>query len=84
MSTAQSILVEDREEATADRQIEEIDEQMEAWSRVSRMEQKKDEVHVRNFADKKTTVKSKGAALEDSDSSEDENFEEFMSWRKKR
>merc|ERR1712038_2128546 len=61
MSTAQTILVEDREEATADRQIEEIDEQMEAWRRVSIMEQKIDEVHVRNFAEKKNTVKSKGA-----------------------
>merc|ERR1719189_1446569 len=47
MSTAQTILVEDREEATADRQIEEIDEQMEAWRRVSKMEQKKDQVNHR-------------------------------------
>ena len=32
-TVAQSILVEDRTEATADRQIEEIDEQIEAWQR---------------------------------------------------
>ena len=31
--TAQEILTEDRNEATTDRQIEEIDEQMEAWKR---------------------------------------------------
>ena len=48
----------------------EIDEQMEARSRVSRMEQKKDQVHVRNLAEKKSTVKSTSANLEDSDSSE--------------
>lgn len=34
LQTAQVILVEDREEANADRQIEEIDEQMAAWSRL--------------------------------------------------
>lgn len=33
VSAAQDILVEDRNEATADRQIEEIDEQIEAWRR---------------------------------------------------
>jgi hypothetical protein len=33
MSAAQDILVEDRMEATIDRQIEEIDEQMRAWNR---------------------------------------------------
>ena len=33
MTVAQTILVEDRTEATVDRQIEEIDEQMEAWQR---------------------------------------------------
>ena len=34
MSVAQDILVEDRIKATNDRQIEEIDEQMRAWSRL--------------------------------------------------
>ena len=33
MTVAQDILVEDRIEATNDRQIEEIDEQIRAWSR---------------------------------------------------
>ena len=33
LNVAQDILVEDRNEATIDRQIEEIDEQMRAWSR---------------------------------------------------
>ena len=33
VSSAQDILVEDRIEATIDRQIEEIDEQMQAWNR---------------------------------------------------
>ena len=33
MSNAQDILVEDRNEATADRQLEDIDEQIQAWKR---------------------------------------------------
>jgi len=33
MIVAQDILVEDRNEATIDRQIEEIDDQMRAWHR---------------------------------------------------
>lgn len=33
INTAQDILVEDRNEATIDRQIEEIDDQMRAWHR---------------------------------------------------
>ena len=33
LNVAQDILVEDRNEATIDRQIEEIDEQMRAWTR---------------------------------------------------
>merc|ERR1712226_462816 len=43
-SVAQNILVEDRTEATVDRQIEEIDEQIEAWQRVNRLEKMKDQV----------------------------------------
>merc|ERR1712080_140210 len=83
MSTAQTILVEDREEAPADRQIEEIDEQMEAWRRVTKMEQKKDQVHLRKVSTKDSieTSKSKSNNMTiDTDSNdEDENFEEFVS-----
>jgi len=86
MSTAQTILVEDREEATADRQIEEIDEQMEAWRRVSKMEQKIDQVNLR----KNTALTTKQKKIEDSigsdnsDSNSDDDYEEFVSWRKKK
>lgn len=86
MSTAQTLLVEDREEATADRQIEEIDEQMEAWRRVSKMEQKIDQVNLR----KNTALTTKQKKIEDSissdnsDSNSDDDYEEFVSWRKKK
>ena len=41
---AQDILVEDRNEATTDRQLEDIDEQIEAWKRVAQLEEKKEAV----------------------------------------
>lgn len=86
MSTAQTILVEDREEATADRQIEEIDEQMEAWRRVSKMEQKKDKVHLRKSSTQGSneTSKTNNTTIDSDSNDEDQNFEEFVSWRKKR
>jgi len=81
MSTAQTILVEDREEATADRQIEEIDEQMEAWRRVSIMEQKIDQVNQR----KNGTTSTRNREIDNktnsnnSDSESDDDYEEFVS-----
>ena len=54
--TAQEILVEDRNEATADRQLEDIDEQMQAWKRVAQLEEKKEAV-VRNSKSKDDTTK---------------------------
>lgn len=85
MSTAQSILVEDREEATADRQIEEIDEQMEAWRRVSVMEKRKDQVQLqKGTISQNKQQQQKNKTEEDSDSNDEiDSFEEFLSWRKK-
>ena len=40
MDTAHEIVAEEQEEATVGRQLEEIDEQMRAWSRVSDMEKR--------------------------------------------
>merc|ERR1712080_322601 len=76
MSTAQTILVEDREEATTDRQIEEIDDQMEAWRRVSKMEQKKDLVHLKRTSTPGNNPTNSNIDSDDTDSiDEDEDFE---------
>ena len=76
---AQEILVEDRNEATAGRQLEEIEEQMEAWKRVAQLEQKKDFAH--------QTIKSKSGndtAQNESDSeSSDVELDHLTDWRKK-
>ena len=40
LDTAHEIVAEEQEEATVGRQLEEIDEQMQAWSRVSDMEKR--------------------------------------------
>ena len=50
------------------------------------MEQKKDQVHVKKSSSQgKFAAKSSKANLDESDSGEeDDHFEEFVSWRKKR
>ena len=77
--TAQEILVEDRNEATAGRQLEEIEEQMEAWKRVAQLEEKKDFAH--------QTIKSKSGndtTENESDSeSSDVELDQLTDWRKK-
>jgi len=78
---AQEILTEDRNEATTDRQIEEIDEQIEAWKRVAELEVKKETI---------TQIKTHGPISggnkhsdDESSSDSDVDPEELLSWRKK-
>lgn len=79
MTTAQDILVEDRNEATVDRQLEEIDDQIRAWHRVAEMEKKKEVIASVSHGSDSTQNESK----DDSDVGSDEDYEEFMDWRKK-
>lgn len=76
-SKAQQIISEEQDEATAERQIDEIDEQMRNWSRVLDLEKKKQRV-ISVPANQSQTIKEE-------DSSGDENeFEEFVNWRSKK
>merc|ERR1712110_111433 len=70
VATAQEILVEDRNEATADRQLEDIDEQIQAWKRVTKLEERKEAIA------KTKTVKDKSTA-EDSDSESDVELDDL-------
>jgi zinc finger protein 830 len=79
MIQAQDILVEDRNEATTDRQIEEIDEQIQAWNRVAELEKRKELVQKAarhdndaNYTDKK-----------DDSSDDDVDPDDLTDWRKK-
>jgi len=75
----------DQIEETNDRQLEEIDEQMRAWSRVRNIEIKKDDVDSR-LRDKKT-VKEESASIKEEQSDEEvneEDLEEFLDWRQKK
>ena len=78
MATAQDILVEDRNEATAGRQLEEIEEQMEAWKRVALLEERKEAARhsIKNATSRKET--------KDSDSDSDIELDQLTDWRKKR
>lgn len=79
MTASVAIQEEDQEEATAERQLEEIEEQMQKWGRVLELEQKKEVYSQRVRA-------LREAKMEDSESSssEDENVEmELFNWRSK-
>jgi len=76
VATAQEILVEDRNEATTDRQLEDIDEQIQAWKRVSQLEEKKE-------AMAKSKIVNEEATDEDSESDSDVELDDLTDWRKK-
>ncbi|XP_059487865.1 zinc finger protein 830 [Neocloeon triangulifer] len=73
------IIQEDQEESTAERQLEEIDEQMRNWSRVLDLEKKKEEVEIKTAA----AENIKKELESDSDSEVEEDFDEFLDWRAK-
>lgn len=77
-----AIIAEEQDEATAERQIKEIDEQIRKWSRVLDLEKRKD------IATKlKTESLDKIKAMEsehDSDDGGDYDIDEFFDWRAKR
>merc|ERR1712039_684072 len=76
VATAQEMLVEDRNEATADRQLEDIDEQIQAWKRVSQLEEKKEAIAKTKPVNEKSTE-------EDSESDSDVELDDLTDWRKK-
>ena len=76
VATAQVILVEDRNEATTDRQLEDIDEQIQAWKRVTQLEEKKEAIGKTKLVIEKSTE-------EDSESDSDVELDDLTDWRKK-
>lgn len=70
------IIAEDQEEATTERQIDEIEEQMRNLSRVLDLEKKKEDV--------KIAIPEELETEEASDVEEDENFDEYLDWRAKK
>ncbi|XP_043527758.1 zinc finger protein 830 [Frieseomelitta varia] len=75
--TAQSaqIIADDQEEATTERQLDEIEEQIRHWSRVMDLVKRKEQVQA-------TDRKQKNAD-EDISSGDETEFDEFLDWRAK-
>ncbi|KAL1468089.1 hypothetical protein MTO96_025651 [Rhipicephalus appendiculatus] len=75
-TVSEAIMAEDIEESKAERDIEEIDEQIHNWQRVEQLQQRKEEL-----------MKKEVTAEEDNQDNksdlEDEEYEEFLSWRAK-
>lgn len=73
------IIAEDQEEATAERQIDEIDEQMRNWSRVLDLELKKEAV-VKAVGSRSNTADDDSEAS----SADEAEFDEYLDWRAKK
>ncbi|XP_070494107.1 zinc finger protein 830 [Chironomus tepperi] len=80
-----NIINEEHEEATVERQIDEIDEQIRNWSRVLEMEKKKEEIETK--LKQENIIKSDNDTImktSDTESDEDEDIPEFIDWRSKK
>ncbi|KAH6931113.1 hypothetical protein HPB50_022223 [Hyalomma asiaticum] len=75
-TVSEAIMAEDIEESKAERDIEEIDEQIHNWQRVEQLQQRKEELM------KKEVTENEDNQDNNSDL-EDEEYEEFLSWRAK-
>ena len=75
--TAQSaqIIADDQEEATTERQLDEIEEQIRHWSRVMDLVKRKEQVQATDRKQKNTD--------EDVSSEDEAEFDEFLDWRAK-
>ncbi|CAK9830041.1 Zinc finger protein 830 [Anthophora retusa] len=75
--TAQSaqIIADDQEEATTERQLDEIEEQIRHWSRVMDLVKRKEQVQATDRKQKNTD--------EDVSSGDEAEFDEFLDWRAK-
>merc|ERR1719400_996857 len=73
--------VRESAELAAEEQLEEIDEQMRAWSRVREAEIRKDVVEEKLLVKKEVKVEEKE---ESEDEMEDEDLEDFLDWRIKK
>ncbi|XP_065288007.1 zinc finger protein 830 [Dermacentor albipictus] len=75
-TVSEAIMAEDIEESKVERDIEEIDEQIHNWQRVDQLQQRKEELM------KEEVAANEGNQDSNSDL-EDEEYEEFLSWRAK-
>ncbi|XP_015121910.1 zinc finger protein 830 [Diachasma alloeum] len=69
------IIAEDQEEATTERQLDEIEEQIRNWSRVMDLVRRKEQVQA--------AEKKKESVDEDMSSGDESDYDEFLDWRAK-
>ncbi|XP_072940134.1 26S proteasome non-ATPase regulatory subunit 5-like [Epargyreus clarus] len=77
-TTSAEIIAGEQEEATAERQIDEIDEQIRNWSRVLDLELKKEETK------KKTQEVYRMRQEQNRDSEDEDDIDEYLDWRSKK
>ncbi|XP_077483579.1 zinc finger protein 830 [Amblyomma americanum] len=75
-TVSEAIMAEDIEESKVERDIEEIDEQIQNWQRVEQLQQRKEDLM-------KKEVTTNDASQESNSDLEEEEYDEFLSWRAK-
>ncbi|PNF38983.1 hypothetical protein B7P43_G06598 [Cryptotermes secundus] len=73
------IITKDHEEATAERQIDEIDEQMRNWSRVQDME-----IEIKTAVKAGNRRRNAGDDDLEASSADEAEFDEYLDWRAKK
>ncbi|CAM1154394.1 Uncharacterised protein g11204 [Pycnogonum litorale] len=76
-NVSQAIMDEDIEESKAEREIDEIDEQIHNWSRVEALQKKREEIDTSDL--QKDNEEPSGSS-----SADEQEFEEFLDWRSKK
>ncbi|XP_064602871.1 zinc finger protein 830-like [Liolophura sinensis] len=80
-TVSEAIVEEEEEQATVDRNIDEIDEQMQKWKEVNDLQVKKEELMTKKT---EVDVADKGSDDESDEDVGDQEFEEFLDWRTKK
>jgi len=84
LTQSADILAEDQLGETVDRQIEEIDEQMRAWTRVIEIEKKKDFVDEQVKSKKDHPGKDDATGGESDEELNEDELDDLFDWRKKK
>lgn len=79
-----AIIAGEQDEATADRQIKEIDEQIQRWNKVLDLEKKKELVSGQERVRSRKNERDGVSAESQSEDEKSDDFEEFPDWRAKK
>uniref|UniRef100_A0A1B0GDZ0 ZNF380 coiled-coil domain-containing protein n=1 Tax=Glossina morsitans morsitans TaxID=37546 RepID=A0A1B0GDZ0_GLOMM len=79
--TSNMIIAGEQNEATVDRQIEEIDEQIQHWTKVLDLEEKVEKMNKINKAKQDLSCANSSSGESNSEAEDDDTLDELLNWR---